>query len=655
MLVQELDADGDGRITTSELTSANLCSADHRTMSTASADGQITKLVQQLKAAVDSIPSYIERSSMMWVLVPPVKHASIDDAVCDFSSWRRRGWCRMEFAASKLACGSDMPLMVIKSELDTPEFFNPCDIFKLCPARGDFSVVSDKDKVNATLVTMLKAKAASYEAKCGDVTLARILKAFSPIFVPRSAYGSAVPDPAADAHHAADMAGATSAVARLQRFMGWRSEAVEAAWAAETGWNLLTLAAAMDDEDVVDELLARPAAEVKALLNAKGAKMVVPGNAKKEPLHRREPLGQKLLQYAEGMSPLMCAMTFARPSTVAKLIDAGADVERDGLALLGQKPCTFRGAAIAGKAENVKLLLERFPHFATATNEMGACPLHFAGWSSECLGQSEVMKTLLEMGGDASVGSSFLFGGTPLMVSCATYDQDPETVRLLLRAGADPSKAETLPSQLKLMKTLSGVFRSMGNTQMRGFNKLINSLPAKLKQTPTHVAAQRGDIKIVQVLAEHANFDEPTLRDAKGRTPVQLAAKAAAPCKEVPQLMQMAINSAVTSRPASRPASREAPATASMTTSAAAPAPARPTSPIVAATPAPTAPTTKRSKSSFFPRGKSKYRVVPEAMCITTEDSSVTWLAGSMEELLVRHASPAIRRPTAVQQAVAAA
>ena len=122
---------------------------------------RIATLVEQLKAAVDSIPSYIERSCMMWVVVPPCKHQNLD-TICDFASWRRRGWCRMEFAASKLACGSDMPLMVIKSQEQPPEFINPCDMFKLNPARGEFSVEADRDKVNATLKTMLHAKAESY-------------------------------------------------------------------------------------------------------------------------------------------------------------------------------------------------------------------------------------------------------------------------------------------------------------------------------------------------------------------------------------------------------------------------------------------------------------------------------------------------------------
>ena len=111
----KLDADGDGKITMAEL-------------------------IEGLKNAVDSIPSYIERSSMTWVLVPPVSHTDLEGAVCDFNSWRNRGWCRMEFGASKLAAGEDMPLMVIESSASEPVFFNPCDTFKLCASHGDFSV-----------------------------------------------------------------------------------------------------------------------------------------------------------------------------------------------------------------------------------------------------------------------------------------------------------------------------------------------------------------------------------------------------------------------------------------------------------------------------------------------------------------------------------
>ena len=132
-----------------------------------------TELVAQLTAAVNSIPSYIARSCLMWIVVPPVKHASLDGAICDFTSWRRRGWCRMEFAASTLCAGDDMPLMVIASPTAPPEYFNPCDIFKLCASLGDYTVDSDRDAVNKTLTKMLKAKVEAYAKE--DLTLARLL------------------------------------------------------------------------------------------------------------------------------------------------------------------------------------------------------------------------------------------------------------------------------------------------------------------------------------------------------------------------------------------------------------------------------------------------------------------------------------------------
>ena len=132
-LKKQLDTNGDGVIEQAELVNADTTGAgknsDHRLIS--AGDQRVLELVEQLKAAVDSIPSYVERSAMMWILVPPCKHHDLDGAICDFNSWRDRGWCRMEFAAGKLASGEDMPIMVIKSVHAAPEFFNPCDTFKV--------------------------------------------------------------------------------------------------------------------------------------------------------------------------------------------------------------------------------------------------------------------------------------------------------------------------------------------------------------------------------------------------------------------------------------------------------------------------------------------------------------------------------------------
>ena len=400
--------------------------------------------------------------------------------------------------------------MVVNSPTAPPEYFNPCDIFKLCASRGDFTVDSDRDAVNETLTKMLKAKVEAYGKE--DITVARLLQVFSPLFVPREAYY-----------------GASGGLDHLKSFLKWRSDDEEAAWEAETGWNLLMFAAAMNDEQAVDELLAQDSAEVKRLLEAKGTDMVIPGNGK-GPKLRREPLGQKLLQYSVNMTPLIAAMTFASRAVCEKLLDAGAPVERDGLALLCDRPCTFKGAVIAGKHENVNLLLDRYPQYANAIHpDAGACPLHFAAMTSQCRGQKKVIEALLAHGAAESLASCNGFWyGSVLATSCSYYDQDHDAVRLLMKAGADPARPEVLHSQAKFLRRLSGIFGFLGDVQMRGFNRMLAMLPQRWKQTPTHIAASRGDVALVKVLAEHEKFPVATkTTDTKGRTPLAVVVGAA--------------------------------------------------------------------------------------------------------------------------------
>ena len=156
-----------------------------------------------------------------------------------------------------------------------PEYCCPCDIFKLC-AGNDFTVDSDRDAVNSTLTKMLQAKAKvdpthwliSTRRK-GDITLSRMMQAMSPVFVPRHAYGSAA------------VGSEGSAIDRLKKFMKWRSDAEEAAWMGETGWNLLTFAAAMDDGPAVEELLAQDA-RWSACLPRRELTWCVRGTARRE-------------------------------------------------------------------------------------------------------------------------------------------------------------------------------------------------------------------------------------------------------------------------------------------------------------------------------------------------------------------------------------
>jgi ankyrin repeat protein len=107
-------------------------SADHRS--------EASELGQLLDLATESIPAYVERCSLMIVLVPMCTHAERSDTFCTYKSWRGRGWCRLEFLSALLARNNrDLPIMVLKGPEAVPEFVIPVDAMMLVPGEGDFT------------------------------------------------------------------------------------------------------------------------------------------------------------------------------------------------------------------------------------------------------------------------------------------------------------------------------------------------------------------------------------------------------------------------------------------------------------------------------------------------------------------------------------
>ena len=174
----------------------------------------------------------------------------------------------------------------------------------------------------------------------------------------------------------------------------------------------------------------------------------------------------------------------------------------------------------------MKAFLARYPQYTNMCDKSnGACPLHYVAFSSQCLGQAEVMRTLLEAGAKPMVAiHHHAMMGSVLSTACATYDQDPAFLKMLLENGADATKQEKMPGAIKFMRRLAGVFQALGNVQMRGFRIILNQHPGREGLTPAHLAGRRGDIATVQLLAQHAQFNTHALKDAKGRTPIDTCA-----------------------------------------------------------------------------------------------------------------------------------
>ena len=115
---------------------------DHRHVSSDTEEWKKVNKIM-LGKAVQSIPAYIERSSLIVALVPLCKHADREDEICDQSSWRGRGWCRVEYMGAALV-RSDVSVMIVKGALATPAFVWPVDGLQLPPGHGTYTCCSRK-------------------------------------------------------------------------------------------------------------------------------------------------------------------------------------------------------------------------------------------------------------------------------------------------------------------------------------------------------------------------------------------------------------------------------------------------------------------------------------------------------------------------------
>jgi len=68
-------------------------------------------LLGQQARAIASIPAYVERANYFWVLAPHAVHRDTG-IVCNFTTWRNRGWCRLEEWANTLVENRKFPLVI---------------------------------------------------------------------------------------------------------------------------------------------------------------------------------------------------------------------------------------------------------------------------------------------------------------------------------------------------------------------------------------------------------------------------------------------------------------------------------------------------------------------------------------------------------------
>ncbi len=259
----------------------------------------------------------------------------------------------------------------------------------------------------------------------------------------------------------------------------------------------------------------------------------------------------------DGATALSWAVFLDLEDTALKLIEAGADVNAKGdygetpltLALAngnvalttrllkaGADPKTTRWngetslmiAAGAGSVEEVKLLLDAGLDVNAAESEKGQNALMWAAAE----GHPDVVELLIQRGADVNAATK---GGFTAL-AFATMKNDSASVRLLIKAGADPSNA--LPDKDKTKMLLLAAAYDSTQAALALLDGGANPNVADRRgRTPLHIAAQAGSLELVRKLvskgadlnARTAKIDSPDtgfFRALSGeQTPLLLAAK----------------------------------------------------------------------------------------------------------------------------------
>lgn len=454
----------------------------------------------ELQSAVDSIPAYVERSSLMVVLSPLSEHRD-KHASCSFSSWRSRGWTRLEFAAAVLA-KAEITIMVCTGPMVAPFFIKPTDAWKLPACDGNFSccenkhlykgqkVDCDKVKVHRIINALLVAKD-DYMTRVGIRHKRRHLICMRQWLSRGHARIEELEKDAdmrnTDAPHQIDP------LRWLEVKLDWDQE--DDISSAVHGRTKIYYAALADDHQALK--LALSCDKLLVSLNI--------------------PVREPETEWGERpFTPLMAAMVFASAPVVQLLLDVRADpmIESPG----GN---AFTLACSYGRADNVAAWLQWFPAWdlelrtSIGRRTVGSTALLLTACNAPEPGATAV--TLLLLAARADPNTENTIGTSALGGACFNDNAVHFVAKLLLNHRADVNH-QSVSSDVQL--TLS-IWRSQQEVELGKASALAIDTAFYGGCTPLMWACVRGKIPEVRVLLEHrADVD---ITNAMGKKAIDLA------------------------------------------------------------------------------------------------------------------------------------
>jgi hypothetical protein len=487
---------------------------------------EITRLKRDLILALDSVSAYVERTDTLMILAPSSVHADMVDEqtgrktyTC-YRTWRRRGFCVLEFFCANFSRRSTHPVLLVRSEMDAPIWISPQETLKLAVGECNFTCCEtnhlgpkknskmecSRPNVRIVLDRMIHAKA-SYLFMMNNIMLGRWTRVLGHWWLrsldkkksceSSSCYFSASQD---------------NLKIDLKRWLEW-DDKIDGTFYDRHGVSLL-----------IYSVCANHLNTTTYILNEINTNFKDHDHERRRHIESRIPEEGFVHVGIQGLCTAMhVAMAVASPAIVNLLLENGCDVY--ATEATGSNP--FACACAFNRVENVKFWLKQLPNWnLEIRNTMdGGVALACAVFLGP--NRLRLLQILKESG--ASVTKLEHIGGSILTAACASDDSDPNVVAYLLQNGARALLNYRMKAQTITWKLIVGAAKLLTrfNVVQSGAIKFVAS---EAGNSALHFAALSGDVEIVELLLSEGA--DPSLKNDLGQD-------AAAMCTSFPELRGM--------------------------------------------------------------------------------------------------------------------
>ena len=457
---------------------------------------------------MNSIPSYIERSSHFFACVPSVKHNDREDVMCDFGSWLSRGWCRVEMFSLLFKRFNELPVIVVKGGECEPFMISPVKTMARPPGSGQFTccmrdhkmknpdgtergIPCDKVKIGQLVWTMLQKKL-SYMLGDDQIAEYRLWLAL----VPRFMQGLLDNDAALKASRSSRLDATEAEDAALDFLATYHFKtAKDEEGRGESGMSPLRHAVMVGNVEVAAELI-KQGANVHCKLRKFNATVGFDA-------------GMTVLHFAAAINPTH------QVEMLALLLRAGADA--NGRSKSGGTP--LMSGVMYHNVPNTQALLECAKDTIDLEQGFGinnATALSMAAY----MGTPDLCEILLKAG--ASRTHIQDHGATKLHDACLNVATTKPMLDLLWNNGELDINA-VARSRTLFWYLVDVYFQTGAKRGLLTKSQFVMEMAHATGNTPLHYSAMVGLIDVTEWLLDHGAHKSLRIRNQMGATPLDMA------------------------------------------------------------------------------------------------------------------------------------